>query len=82
MILREYDRTKIREGDRIIVSGFCTSEQKFIYNLRGVVGDVDEYEIKIWPEDGRLDGKIWFRRKWVRLIKHYGSTLFSTKEFV
>ena len=62
--------TDLLEFDRITVSGYCLSEGRFVYRLQGTIGSVDPDMIKVWPHDGRWDGKLWFNLRTLRIHKH------------
>jgi hypothetical protein len=55
----------LREFDAVEVSGYCTSEGRFFYRLRGVIGDTSYgWQFKLWPSDSSIgDGKLWFRTR-------------------
>ncbi len=59
-----------RAWDEVAISGYCLSECRFFYGLRGLVATVDRKcdQLKVWPHaEGIGDGKLWFRLSWARI---------------
>jgi hypothetical protein len=65
----------MKEYDTVVVSGYCASAEKFVYHMKAVVGTVTDREVKLWPIDGRWDGKLWFYRRTLRIHTNTGSIL-------
>lgn len=57
--LKHYER-RSAEWLSVIVSGYCLSEGRFFYGLRGVIGTWDGVQFKLWPDEPTGDGKLWF----------------------
>jgi hypothetical protein len=66
----------VQEYDSVSVSGYCISEGRFYYHLRGIIVSISRQEFKLWPHDYIGDGKLWFRRPTAR-ITAFHSTLFD-----
>lgn len=62
-------RKRVEEGDRIVVSGYECWENRFFYNLKGMVGSAEPAQFKLWPdlELANGNGKLWFDRRFTRV---------------
>jgi len=60
----------LQEYDEVVVSGYCLSEGRFFYRMPGVIATLRDRELKIWPQDGRGDSKLWFRLRTLRVHYH------------
>jgi hypothetical protein len=68
----------IQEFDDVVISGYCFSEGRFVYNAKGVVGTAYNsrrhrgtdhwHEIKVWIERADFTtNKLWFDRRFARI---------------
>lgn len=62
-------RKKLGDFMSVTVSGYCLSEGRFFYRLKGVIGAAYADVFKVWPEDESVgDGKLWFSTKHARYV--------------
>jgi hypothetical protein len=66
--------TDLEIFDRVTLSGYCLSEGCFAYRIQGTIGTVEPDQIKLWPHDGRWNGKLWFHLRTLRIHKHERDT--------
>ena len=54
----------------VIVSGYCISEDRFFYNLKGKIGDTSYgWKFKVWPDDDKIgNGKLWFHTFFTKVV--------------
>lgn len=70
--MRDRRVAMLREWDEVTISGYCLSEGRFFYHLRGTIGTIDGDSLKLWPLPEPIgDGKLWFDRRFVRLVKFH-----------
>lgn len=61
-------RKKVEGYDRVTISGYCLTDGRFYYGLRGCIGAAcSDDQVKLWPDTSDAPEKAWFSKKWARI---------------